>query len=696
MGIIELTVMDSDAATASSIDGQQVVMQESVNGLIPLWDESRELVGDPVNIILQGVFRTFFTWKKGDMKMEAQLKETTFFGRLGPGFMGGALLAMLVAVNPIHAGWLVEDQELTASDAAAGDAFGDSVAVSGNTAVVGASFSNDAGGINSGSAYVFVRNGSTWSQQAKLTASDVTADDLFGRSVAVSGDTVVVGAYRDDDGGVDSGSAYVFVRSGNTWSQQAKLTASDGAADDLFGRSVAVSGDTVVVGSYLDDDGGVNSGSAYVFDRNGTTWNEQSKLTASDAAERNWFGVSVAFSGDTVVVGASLQSYYREGTGSAYVFVRNGTGWVEQAKLSGSDADWTDYFGRSVAVFGDTALVGAPVVEGGGGSVYVFVRNGATWSQETKLTAPTVGARFGTSVSIFGDTAVVGYPFEGQDMGNPGATAIGSAYVFKRSGSAWNQEAKLMASGLANRRDDGFGVSVAIFEDTLFVGAPRSINVSGTNSGSAYIFELACDATYSLPGNQWRQISLPCDPGANNTVAAVFGDNIPGTYGTDWILYRYDASGYVALTATAPLSQGVGYWIIQKSGDEATLDMPDNSTPTPIASISGCLDTAKGCFEIPLATQENEVQWNMIGYPFVSSASLGNARVQTDSDICAAGCDLDTDQSQGIIHNQLWAYNGTNYDVVNTSGNLEPWGAYWLAALQNADGLSSRLLLPKP
>jgi len=178
----------------------------------------------------------------------------------------------------------------------------------------------------------------------------------------------------------------------------------------------------------------------------------------------------------------------------------------------------------------------------------------------------------------------------------------------------------------------------------------------------------------------------------------VFGDDISGTYGTDWILYRYDANGYVPLDETSDtLSQGVGYWIIQKSGDEVTLEMPDNSSPTPIANISGCLDTAEGCFEIPLITQANVAQWNMIGYPFASSESLGNTRVLTDdTGACVSGCDLNTAQSQGIAHNQLWTYDGTRFQVVNTSGNLEPWGGYWLATLQNADGLNPRLLLPKP
>ena len=208
-----------------------------------------------------------------------------------------------------------EQQKLTASDAAPNDDFGTSVALSGDTAVVGAPFDDDAGSA-SGSAYVFVRSGTRWSQQQKLTASDAAPNDDFGLAVAVSGDTAVVGAIGDDDAGRVSGAAYVFVRSGTRWSQQQKLTASDAASNDLFGISVAVSGDTAVVGARGDDDaGGVNSGAAYVFVRSGTRWSEQQKLTASDAAAGIRFGNSVAVSGDTAVVGAFEDD-------SAYVFVR--------------------------------------------------------------------------------------------------------------------------------------------------------------------------------------------------------------------------------------------------------------------------------------------------------------------------------------------------------------------------------------
>jgi len=181
-----------------------------------------------------------------------------------------------------------------------------SVAISGDTVVVGANYVDIGGNLNQGSAYVFVRNGATWTQQEKLTAADGTGNDDFGFSVAISHDTVVVGAINDDvGGGFGQGSAYVFVRSGTTWSQQEKLTAGDGVTFDSFGFSVAISGDTVVVGSWFDDIGGeFDQGSAYVFVRSGGTWSQQQKLTATDGDSDDHFGVSVGISGDTVVIGA--------------------------------------------------------------------------------------------------------------------------------------------------------------------------------------------------------------------------------------------------------------------------------------------------------------------------------------------------------------------------------------------------------
>ncbi|MFV1991644.1 MAG: FG-GAP repeat protein, partial [Acidimicrobiales bacterium] len=201
-----------------------------------------------------------------------------------------------------------EQAKLVASDAAKFDYFGASVSISGDTLVVGARIDGDAGP-KSGSVYVFIRSGTTWTQQAKLTANDAVAGDQFGQSVAISGNTLVVGAHLADDKGSASGSAYVFVRSGSTWIQRAELSGSDTTANDRFGVDVAISGKTIVVGADGDDDAGSWSGSAYVFTRKGKNWSQQAKVKAKDAAAYDYFASSVAISGDSIVIGANRDDH---------------------------------------------------------------------------------------------------------------------------------------------------------------------------------------------------------------------------------------------------------------------------------------------------------------------------------------------------------------------------------------------------
>jgi hypothetical protein len=327
-----------------------------------------------------------------------------------------------------------QQAKLTASDAATDDYFGLSVAISGDTAVIGAPWNDHEGGTDAGAAYVFTRSHGFWFQQAKLTASDAADFDIFGYSVAVSGDTAVIGAYGDDHaGGNSAGSAYVFVRSGETWIQQAKLTAADAAPYDEFGVCVAVSGDTAVVGAWLDDGAAIDTGSAYVFVRTDEVWTQQAKLTASDAEACDQFGSSVAVSSDTALVGAIYDDHGGlTDAGSAYVFVRSESAWLQQAKLTASDAAARDEFGVSVAVSGDSAVVGAWLGGESGatdaGSAYVFVRAGDDWTEQAELTGSNAAAGddFGNSVALSGNTAVIGAPCTDHAEN----TDAGSAYVF--------------------------------------------------------------------------------------------------------------------------------------------------------------------------------------------------------------------------------------------------------------------------
>ena len=385
--------------------------------------------------------------------------------------------------------------KLLASDAATDDRFGLSVSMSGNTAVIGASYDDHAGGIDAGSAYVFVRSGSVWTQQAKLTASDAAADDYFGVSVSISGDTAVVGAsLHDHAGGAAAGSAYVFVNSNGIWTEQAKLTASDAAAGDNFGYSVSVSGDTAVIGAYGDDHAGkTDAGSVYVFVRSGGIWTHQAKLTASDAGASDRFGWSVSVSGDTAVIGAPYDREVWSWAGSAYVFVRSGGVWTQQARLAASDAAADDRFGRSVSVSDDTAVIGAYYDDHAGGtdagSAYVFVRSGGVWTQQAKLTASdaAAGDLLGRSVSVSGDTAVVSADLDD----HTGGTDAGSAYVFVRSSGLWTQRAKITASDSAAK--DQLGISVSVSGDTAVIGAHGVDHPNGPSAGAAYAFDLGCN-----------------------------------------------------------------------------------------------------------------------------------------------------------------------------------------------------------
>ena len=380
----------------------------------------------------------------------------------------------------------------------------------------------------------------------KLMASDGEEYDLGG-SVALSGDYALVGAESDqNDDGEHSGAAYVFVRDGTSWSLQAKLVASDGARSDKIGTSVALSGEYALVGAERDDtDGGSWSGSAYVFVRDGTSWSQQSKLLASDGAEYDYFGNSVAISGDYALVGAEGDDTDGgDDSGSAYVFVRNGTSWSQQSKLVASDGAEYDYFGTSVALLGDYALVGVPVkahpqygYHRGPGSAYVFVRNGVSWSQQAKLVASDSAYTYGTS---FGASVALSgnYALVGAARGDGNVWDSGSAYVFVRDGTSWSQQAKLVATDGAE--DDGFGYSVALSGDYALVGAYHY----GSAYSSAYVFV--------RKGTSWSQ-QAKLEPSVSVcTKQEEFGASV--ALSGDYALIGADDSGSSYVLSLAPPS----------------------------------------------------------------------------------------------------------------------------------------------
>lgn len=376
-----------------------------------------------------------------------------------------------------------QQAKLLASDGAGEDYFSSlGISLSGDTAVIGA-WGDDDLGVDSGSAYVFFRTGSTWTEQAKLHGSDEAAGDAFGWCTAIEGDTVFIGAAGDS---FLRGSVYVFTRTGSTWAEQEKLVATDGAAGDQFGYCISLSGDTALIGANCDDDKGFDSGSAYIFTRTDTTWTQQTKILAPDGAELDSFGGEVAISGDTALIGSCFDDDNGFDSGSAYVFIRTGTTWVEQTKLLASDGAPSDYFSAyAVSLVNDTAIVGALGDDDYGadsGSAYVFTRTGEIWTEHTKL-IPMDGAAkdyFGESVSLSNDTVLIGSGGD-DDSGN----SSGSAYIFIHTNATWTQEAKLHASD--GSAGDVFGWVVALEGNTAIIGAYHDDD-NGVDSGSAYVF----------------------------------------------------------------------------------------------------------------------------------------------------------------------------------------------------------------
>lgn len=396
----------------------------------------------------------------------------------------------------------------------------------------------------------------TFAEQAILTASNTEANDEFGYSVALSGDTLAVGAFHEDSGtqGVDttanedalkSGAVYVFVRSAGSWIQQAYLKASNTEANDEFGISVSLSGDILAVGATGEDSDATgmvgipnelasSAGAVYIFTRTGSSWSEQAYLKASNASGGDLFGTSVSLSGETIAVGAHIEG---SASGAAYVFTRNETTWSEQAYIKASNTELGDRFGHSVALSGDTLAVGAYNEDSGttgvnttpdesafnSGAVYVYTRSGTNWTEQAYIKAsnpgggnssPAAGDNFGYSVALSGDTLAVGAWLE--DSGTTGintawdeaVSASGAVYVFVRDNTTWSEQAYIKASNTG--KSDLFGKSVALSGDILAVGSiqedsdapginPAVLNEASKDFGAVYV--------YSRTGTSWEEQS---------------------------------------------------------------------------------------------------------------------------------------------------------------------------------------------
>ncbi len=413
--------------------------------------------------------------------------------------------------------------------------------------------------------------GTVRAQEATLLASDGALDDRFGSAVDLSGDTAVVGAPLADTFGLDSGTAYVFVRAGSTWTEQGRLTPLDGQPSDQFGTSVAVDGDTAIVGAICTDDLGASSGSAYVFVRSGTTWSQQAKLLALDGAVGDFLGQSVDLWGDYAVVGAPLDDDAMPGdpnaqSGAAYVFLRVGTLWVQQQKVLPADLAVNDLFGAAVTIHGGRLAVGAPQDQDLGvdtGAVYVFARFGTTWMEEAKL-VPADGAandQFGGAVSLHDRTLAAGAI--GADQAAPGA---GAAYVYRRTGFNWNQEDKVV--DLAPATGDRFGGAVGVFEDRLVVGAPLN-DAAGMDAGRACVFQRSAGAWLHL------QTLVPA--------GAVAGDQLGDSVSTD----RGRVLAGAPLRDDNGFMSGAGYVFLDPSVQTYCVGKTNSLGCVPFISTSG-------------------------------------------------------------------------------------------------------------
>jgi trimeric autotransporter adhesin len=409
-----------------------------------------------------------------------------------------------------------------------------------------------------GAVYVFKRAAGTWTQQAYLKASNNRAGAAFGVSLALKGDTLAVGALYESSNGVggqsdtsapNAGAVYVFKRTGTTWAQEAYLKASNARAGAEFGTSVALSGDMLAVGSASETSNATGAsgnqndtslpgaGAAYVFTRSGAVWTQQAYLKASNTHADALFGSGVSLEGNTLAVGALHEASGAKGVngdqtdrsvpgaGAAYVFTLTGTTWSQQAYLKSSNTqasgDTTGGFSIGLSLSGDTLAAGQFIEPSGAkgvngdqndtsainaGAVYVFNRTGTSWSQQAYLKAsnPRPLALFGYSVALSGNDLIVGSVNESSNAkgvdGNQLDTSApnsGAAYRFKRTGTAWAQQAYLKAT---NTREDAiFGYSVAAAGDTFAVGsvfessAAKGIGGNGSDTsapiaGAVYVY----------------------------------------------------------------------------------------------------------------------------------------------------------------------------------------------------------------
>lgn len=440
------------------------------------------------------------------------------------------LFAVLASSAPSAAGGFIPPEDLCVTtkarlfdpNGALSDGFGSAVALSGTTLIVG-SPRDDEGATDSGSAFVFELVGGEWVQQEKLLPADAFVEGKFGAAVDVDGDRAVIGAPIADGNAPRSGAVYVFERTAGVWGPGTKIVAEDGGLNDDFGFSVSIEGDRILVGAERDDDLGEDSGAAYVFRYETGSWVLEQKIFADDHAALWKLGRSVALSGDKALVGAWGASGAVPGAGAAYVFERSGTTWAQEQKLVGA-AGFFDFFGWVVDLSGDRAIVGTAL--GNIRHALVFAYDGSAWQLEASLQG--VGfADYGETVAIEGDVALVGAANE-SSLG----FAAGRAYVYARDGAgAWSIASEIESTEVEARA----GTALAVDGDTVVVGV-ASGDGADTDTGAVSIHALREHVT---PAVAFRNAGT--NPVSFGATAAAVGETIrftvfPGSTGHDQAL----------------------------------------------------------------------------------------------------------------------------------------------------------------
>ncbi len=459
----------------------------------------------------------------------------------------------------------IEEGKLLAPDGMAADAFGLNVSLSGDWALVGSS-RHDAVADDAGAAYVYQFNGVEWTYFQKLTAADGAAGDRFGATVSIDGEVAMIGAFRDDDNGGDSGAVYVFDFSGSSWSETQKITAADGANGDWFGYAISQQGGRVAIAAHKDNEADRdNSGAVYMYAYDGMTWQPEQKLMAADGQAFDQFGIAVSLDVDRLLVGAYTVDDGGDDKGAAYIFDFDGVEWSQSQKLQSTQGAAGGFFGYAVSLFEDRALIGAYEDTGlasGSGAAYVFALDGNNWTQQQRLVADETFPvqAYGIAVDFSGDRALIG-----ASKAHASGFISGLAYVYDYQEASWSVTEKLLGADTVAR--DELGVSVSLSDGRALLGAHRDGDL-GTDAGSAYVFDVPAKLSVTVSGLAADNMVTLVNQGVDDLLVV---DNGRQTFATA----LFQGSDYAVTVSAPPSSPNQSCEVISGNGVLLVSEAPD-------------------------------------------------------------------------------------------------------------------------